>query len=82
MAFVSFGPLLIGATHSQKIWLVVAFVVVVVLLLLIMGIWRQRPDGTSWPVPTRYWHIGRLKLPDLPPKDAPHRNDPSGYDGD
>jgi threonine/homoserine/homoserine lactone efflux protein len=80
VAFASFGPLLIGATHSQRIGLVVAFVVVVVLLLLVMGAWGQRPDGTRWPIPGRYWHIGRLK-PD-PPKDAPRHNDPSGYDGD
>ena len=82
VAFASFGPSLIGAAHSQKIWLVVAFVVVVVLLLLIMGSWGRRPDRTKWPVPSRYWHIGRLKPPDLPPKDAPHHNDPSVYDGD
>jgi hypothetical protein len=65
---VSIGPLFIGAAHSQNIWLVVGVVVVVVLFLAIMGSWKQRPDGTKWPMQGRYWHIGPLKPPDSRPR--------------
>lgn len=78
--FASFGPLLIGASHTDKIWIVVALVVLVILFGAMGNFARTRPDGIRLPGGGRYWHIGRLR-PE-PPREGPPRNDPSGYDGD